>query len=51
MDRTLRILYGLLIAATLVYVTLPSVVVVITAFSDKALLMFPPTGCQIRLDL
>ena len=48
MDRTLRILYGLLIAATLVYVTLPSVVVVITAFSDKALLMFPPTGWSLK---
>jgi putative spermidine/putrescine transport system permease protein len=47
-DRTLRVLYGLLIAVTLVYVTLPSVVVVITAFSDKALLMFPPTGFSLK---
>ncbi len=48
MDRTLRILYGILIAMTLVYVTLPSLVVVVTAFSDKALLMFPPTGFSLK---
>ena len=48
MDRTLRALYGLLIAATIAYVTLPSVIVVVTAFSDKALLMFPPTGFSLK---
>lgn len=47
-DKVLRFLYGLLIAVTLVYVTLPSVVVIITAFSDKALLMFPPTGFSLK---
>ncbi len=47
-DKILRVLYGLLIAATLVYVTLPSIVVVITAFSDKALLMFPPSGFSLK---
>ncbi len=41
-------MYGLLIAVTLAYVTLPSIVVVITAFSDKALLQFPPTGFSLR---
>ena len=46
--KALRFSYGLLIAMTLAYVTLPSVVVVITAFSDKALLMFPPTGFSLR---
>ncbi len=44
----MRFLYGLLIAVTLVYVTLPSVVVIITAFSDKALLMFPPAGFSLK---
>ena len=48
MDRVLRVLYGTLIAATLLYVTLPSLVVVVTAFSDKALLMFPPTGFSLK---
>jgi putative spermidine/putrescine transport system permease protein len=48
MDRALRILYGILIAMTLAYVTLPSLVVVVTAFSDKALLMFPPTGFSLK---
>src|SRR5471032_2927066 len=47
-DRGWRIAYGTLIAVTLLYVTLPSVVVVITAFSDKALLMFPPTGFSLK---
>lgn len=48
MDRTLRFLYGALIAVTIAYVTLPSLVVVVTAFSDKALLMFPPTGFSLK---
>ena len=48
MDRLLRVLYGVLIGATLIYVTLPSLVVVVTAFSDKALLMFPPTGFSLK---
>lgn len=47
-DKTFRAFYGLLIAATLVYVTLPSIVVIVTAFSDKALLMFPPTGFSLK---
>ena len=47
-DKVLRALYGLLIAATLLYVTLPSLVVIVTAFSDKALLMFPPTGFSLK---
>ena len=47
-DRILRVLYGVLIAVTLIYVTLPSVVVIVTAFSDKALLMFPPTGFSLK---
>ena len=47
-DKVLRVLYGLLIAATLLYVTLPSLVVIVTAFSDKALLMFPPTGFSLK---
>jgi putative spermidine/putrescine transport system permease protein len=47
-NRALRILYGGLIAVTLAYVTLPSIVVIVTAFSDKALLMFPPTGLSLK---
>jgi putative spermidine/putrescine transport system permease protein len=46
--RILGAMYWLLVAGTLLYVTLPSVVVLITAFSDKALLMFPPTGWSLR---
>jgi putative spermidine/putrescine transport system permease protein len=46
--KGLRIAYGTLIAVTLLYVTLPSIVVMITAFSDKALLMFPPTGFSLK---
>jgi putative spermidine/putrescine transport system permease protein len=48
MASTLRALYGALIAGTLLYVTLPSIVVIVTAFSDKALLMFPPTGFSLK---
>lgn len=48
MDVALRWAYRVLIGLTLVYVTLPSLVVVITAFNDKALLMFPPTGFSLR---
>ena len=47
-DRGWRMAYGALIAVTLFYVTLPSIVVVITAFSDKALLMFPPSGFSLK---
>lgn len=46
--KALRIAYGAAIAVTLFYVTLPSIVVMITAFSDKALLMFPPTGFSLK---
>ena len=46
--KALRIGYGAVIAVTLFYVTLPSIVVMITAFSDKALLMFPPTGFSLK---
>lgn len=46
--KALRLVYGVLIGVTLFYVTLPSIVVVVTAFSDKALLMFPPTGFSLK---
>lgn len=36
------------VALTLLYVTLPSLVVVITAFNEKALLMFPPEGFSTK---
>jgi putative spermidine/putrescine transport system permease protein len=37
-----------LVALTLLYVTLPSLVVIITAFNEKALLMFPPDGFSTK---
>ncbi len=46
--KALRLVYGVLIGVALFYVTLPSIVVVVTAFSDKALLMFPPTGFSLK---
>ena len=46
--KVLRLAYGGLIVVILLYVTLPSIVVIITAFSDKALLTFPPTGFSLR---
>jgi putative spermidine/putrescine transport system permease protein len=48
MERLLRFGFGALVASTLLFVTLPSVVVVITAFNDKALLMFPPDGFSTK---
>lgn len=46
--KGLRVAYGATIALTILYVTLPSLVVIVTAFSDKALLMFPPTGFSLK---
>ena len=48
LDRALRIAYYALITLTLLYVALPSVVVMVTAFNDKALLSFPPTGFSLK---
>jgi len=48
MDRFLDYILKTLVALTLIYVTLPSVVVVITAFGDKALMMFPPDAWSTR---
>jgi len=48
MERLLKVAFGALVVLTLLFVTLPSVVVVITAFNDKALLMFPPDGFSTK---
>lgn len=48
MERLLKLAFGAVVVLTLLFVTLPSVVVVITAFNDKALLMFPPDGFSTK---
>ncbi len=48
MERLLKFAFGTVVVLTLLFVTLPSVVVVITAFNDKALLMFPPDGFSTK---
>ena len=48
MDQLLRVMVRLVIALTLCFVALPSLVVIVTAFNDKAILMFPPTGFSLR---
>ncbi len=48
MERLARFAFGVLVALTLVYVSLPSLVVIVTAFNDKALLMFPPDGFSTK---
>ena len=47
-DGVLRLLFGAVVAATLAFALLPSVVVVITAFGEKSLLMFPPDGLSTK---
>lgn len=47
-DGLLRIAFGAVVAATLVFALLPSVVVVITAFGEKSLLMFPPDALSTK---
>ncbi|MSQ54623.1 MAG: ABC transporter permease [Betaproteobacteria bacterium] len=48
MERLLKAAFAGVVVFTLLYVTLPSVVVVVTAFNDKALLMFPPDGFSTK---
>jgi putative spermidine/putrescine transport system permease protein len=48
MEKATQIGFRVLVALTLVYVALPSVVVAVTAFNDKALLMFPPDGFSTK---
>lgn len=48
MERIARLAFGGLVALTLIYVSLPSLVVIVTAFNDKALLMFPPDSFSTR---
>lgn len=48
MERLLKLAFGAVVVLTLLFVTLPSVVVVVTAFNDKALLMFPPDGFSTK---
>lgn len=47
-ERVVRAGFTGLVALTLLFVTLPSVVVLITAFNEKALLMFPPEGFSTK---
>lgn len=48
MEKLLRIAFGAVVGLTLLYVTLPSVVVIVTAFNEKALLQFPPESFSTR---
>ena len=48
MERMLRVVFACVVALTLLFVTLPSLVVMVTAFNDKALLMFPPQGWSTK---
>jgi putative spermidine/putrescine transport system permease protein len=48
MERFLKLAFAVVVGLTLFYVVLPSIVVVVTAFNDKALLMFPPDGFSTR---
>jgi putative spermidine/putrescine transport system permease protein len=48
MDKAERILFKLVVGLTLAFVLLPSLVVAVTAFNDKALLMFPPESFSTR---
>lgn len=43
-----RFLGGSLVGAILLYVTLPSLVVMVAAFNDRALLAFPPQAWSLR---
>lgn len=47
-ERLLKAGFAGVVVLTLLFATLPSVVVVVTAFNDKALLMFPPEGFSTR---
>ncbi len=46
--RALRLMLRLLVLTILGFVLLPSVVVIIAAFSDRSILAFPPTGFSWR---
>src|SRR4051812_35161414 len=48
MERIARPLFYSVVALTLLYVTLPTLVVLVTAFNARALLMFPPDGFSTR---
>jgi putative spermidine/putrescine transport system permease protein len=47
-ERAVRPLFFLVVAFTLIYVTLPTLVVLVTAFNARALLMFPPEAFSTR---
>ncbi len=47
-DRLAMPLFVAVVAATLVFVTLPSVVVVIVAFGEKSIMQFPPDAWSLR---
>lgn len=48
MERFVRAGFAGFVALAIVFVTLPSLVVLVTAFNEKALLMFPPDGYSTR---
>ena len=48
MERFVRAGFVGFVALAIVFVTLPSLVVLVTAFNEKALLMFPPDGYSTR---
>jgi putative spermidine/putrescine transport system permease protein len=47
-DRMAQPVFVGVVALVLLFVTLPSVVVVIVAFGDKSIMMFPPDAWSLR---
>ena len=47
-DRIVRLLFGAVVVATVLFITVPSLVVVVASFNGKSILSFPPDTWSLR---